>query len=106
MIGKALPPCAGMNNEVRKMETGTLISLGALLIAVISLILNSRKETRSDAAALARIDTHLSTLNSGVNDIRVDLRGMRESISDHSERLARVESKVDSNERRIEALEG
>jgi len=88
------------------METGTLISIGALLVAFVSLILNSRKETRSDAAALARIDTNLSTLNAGVNDIRVDLRSMREAISDHSERLARVESKVDSNERRIEALEG
>lgn len=106
MIGKALPPWRRNENEVKKMETGTLISIGALLVAFVSLILNSRKETRSDAAALARIDTNLSTLNSGVNDIRVDLRGMRESISDHSERLARVESKVDSNERRIEALEG
>lgn len=87
------------------METGTVISIIAALIALASLILNSRKETRSDAAALARIDTSLNTVNSGINDIRVDLRSMRENITDHSIRLARVEEKADSNTRRIKALE-
>ena len=88
------------------METGTVISIAAALIAFVSLILNSRKETRSDAAALARIDTSLNTLNSGVNDIRVELRSMRESITDHSERLARVEARSESNTHRLDTLEG
>lgn len=88
------------------METGTVISLAAALIALIALILNSRRETRSDAAALARIDTSLGTLNSGVNDIRVDLRTMQTSIADHSERLARVEARAESNTHRLDALEG
>ena len=88
------------------METGTVISIAAALIAFVSLILNSRKETRSDAAALARIDTSLNTLNSGVNDIRVELRSMRESITDHSERLARGEARSESNTHRLDTLEG
>lgn len=88
------------------METGTVISLAAALIALIALILNSRRETRSDAAALARIDTSLGTLNSGVNDIRVDLRTMQTSIADHSERLARVEARAESNTHRLDTLEG
>lgn len=88
------------------METGTVISLAAALIALIALILNSRRETRSDAAALARIDTSLGTLNSGVNDIRVDLRTMQTSIADHSERLARVEARSESNTHRLDTLEG
>jgi hypothetical protein len=87
------------------METGTVISIIAALIALASLILNSRKETRSDAAALARIDTSLNTVNSGINDIRVDLRTMRDNVNEHSVRLARVEEKAASNTRRIEALE-
>lgn len=87
------------------METGTIISLGALLIALVSLILNSRKETRTDAAATARIETSLGTLNSGVNDIRVDLRSMRESLAEHSERLIRVETVSQNNARRLDALE-
>lgn len=88
------------------MDTGTVISIAAALIALVSLLLNSRKETRSDAAALARIDTSLNTLNSGVTDIRVDLRSMRESITDHSERLARVEARAESNTHRLDTLEG
>lgn len=88
------------------METGTVISMAAALIALIALILNSRKETRSDAAALARIDTGLSTLNNGVTEIRVDLRSMQGSLNDHSERLARVEARAESNTHRLDALEG
>lgn len=88
------------------MDTGTVISIAAALIALVSLLLNSRKETRSDAAALARIDTSLNTLNSGVTDIRVDLRSMRESITDHSERLARVEARAESNTHRLDTIEG
>lgn len=88
------------------METGTIISIGALIVAFIGLVLNSRKETRTDAAAMAKIETALNTANVGISDIRVDLRSMRESISDHSERLVRVEAKADENSRRISALEG
>ena len=88
------------------MDTGTVISLIAAVIALAALILNGRKETRTDAAALARIDSSLGTLNSGVNDIRVDLRSMRESISDHSERLARVEARAENNSHRLDVLEG
>lgn len=88
------------------METGTVISLVAALIALAALILNSRKETRSDAAALARIDTSLGTLNSGVNDIRVDLRSVRDSLNDHTDRIARVEARAENNTHRLDALEG
>lgn len=88
------------------METGTVISLVAAIIALAALLLNSRKETRSDAAALARIDTSLGTLNSGVTDIRVDLRTMQTSIADHSERIARVEARAESNTHRLDTLEG
>ena len=88
------------------METGTVISLAAAVIALIALILNSRKETRSDAAALARIDTSLTSLNNGVTDIRVDLRSMQGSLNDHSERLAKVEARAESNTHRLDTLEG
>ena len=106
MLVRALPPQRRKAEEVMIMDSGTVISLVAALIALAALILNTRKETRTDAAALARIDTSLSTLNGGVTDIRVELRTMRESITDHSERLARVESRADTNARRLDVLEG
>lgn len=88
------------------MDTGTVISIAAVVISFFALMLNSKKETKSDAAALARIDTALTSLNNGVTEIRVDLRTMQTSITDHSERLARVESRADNNAHRLDILEG
>jgi len=83
-----------------------IISGGALLVAVLGLLLNSRKETRTDAAANAIITTKLDSLITGVDDIRVEMRTMRDTMSDHGERLARVEARAQSNSHRIDALEG
>ena len=88
------------------METGVLISIGALLISFIGLMLNSRKDTRADAATNAILQTKLDGIITGVDDIRIEVRSMRESINDHGERLARVESQMISNTHRLEALEG
>lgn len=83
-----------------------IISGGALLVAVLGLILNSRKETRTDAAQNAIITTKLDSLITGVDDIRVEMRTMRDTMSDHGERLARVEARAQSNSHRIDVLEG
>lgn len=81
------------------METTTIISLGALLVAVLSLVLNSKKETKSDAAALAKIEAGVNTANAGISDLRVDIRSMREAIGDHSERIAQLEARINQLER-------
>lgn len=88
------------------METGFYISLGALLISLVSLVLNGRKDTRSDAAQNAVITTKLDSLINGVDDIRVELRSMRDTLSDHGERLAKVEARAASNSHRLDAIEG
>ena len=104
-----VPITQGTSKErkwVVKMETGVLISIGALLVAFLGLLLNGRKESRSDAASMAEIKTGLNTVNAGVNDIRVELRTMRESLTEHSERLARVEAKAETNSHRLDVIEG
>ncbi|MBQ1778577.1 MAG: hypothetical protein IIZ93_10515 [Acidaminococcaceae bacterium] len=88
------------------METSTIIALGALLVSLVGLFLNGRKDTRHDAAANAIIQTKLDSLISGVDDIRVEMRTMRDTIGDHGERLARVEARAQSNTHRLDALEG
>jgi hypothetical protein len=88
------------------METGVLISGCALLISFVGLMLNSRKDTRADAATNAILQTKLDGIITGVDDIRIEVRSMRESINDHGERLARVESQLISNSHRLDALEG
>ena len=88
------------------MQTGEIISIVAVLISFVALVLNSRKDTRADAAQNATIQTKLDSVKAGVDDIRVDLRTMQTSLGDHSERLARVEAKAENNAKRIDNLEG
>ena len=88
------------------MQPSVLVSIGALLVSLVALVLNSRKDTRQDAAQEAVTQTKLDNLITGVTDIRVEVRSMRESINDHSERLARVEARAESNTHRLDALDG
>ena len=88
------------------MDSGLIVSIVAVVIAMLGLILNSRKETKQDAAALAEIKAGMNTVNNGVTEIRVDLRSMREDLTNHSERLARVEARAENNTRRLDTLEG
>ena len=88
------------------METSTIIAIGALLVSLVGLFLNTRKDTRQDAAANAITQTKLDSLISGVDDIRVEMRTMRDNISNHGERLAKVEARASSNSHRLDVLEG
>lgn len=88
------------------MDTSTLISLGAFLVAVIGLTLNGRKDTRTEAATTAIIQTKLDTLIGGVDEIRVETRSLRQEMSNHGERLAALEARSKSNTHRLDALEG
>lgn len=88
------------------MDAGVYISIAAVVISLVGLLLNGRKDTRTDAAANAIITTKLDSLISGVDDIRVEFRSMRDTLSDHGERLARVEARAQSNTHRIDTLEG
>lgn len=87
------------------MEASTYVALGALLVSLIGLALTIKKDSKSDAASNAITQTKLDNLIGGVNDIRIEVRTMRESINDHSERLARIEARAESNTRRIDLLE-
>ena len=88
------------------MDTTQIIALGALLVAILGFVLNSRKETRSDASTMAQIQTKLDTAVSGITDVRVEIRGIRESLVDHSERIAKIEAKIEATDNRLNVLEG
>lgn len=88
------------------METSTVISLGALAASFIGIYLSSRKETKTDAAATAIIQTKLDALIGGVDEIRVETRSMRQDLYNHGERLAVLEARAKSNTHRLDALEG
>lgn len=74
------------------MDASTILSAAAVLIALVGLIFNSRKDTRQDAAGSARLEAKLDNISGGVEDIRVEMRGMRDRVDGISERLSAVES--------------
>ena len=73
------------------MDITIILSTAAVLISLVGLLLNSRKDTRTDAAASARMEATLGSISSGVDD--------------HGERLARVEARAASNTHRLDALD-
>lgn len=87
------------------MEIKEYLSLAAVVISLVALILNSRKDTRTDAAGVAKMEAKLDSIGSGVEDIRVEMRTMRSKVDDHGERLAKVEARAASNTHRLDALD-
>lgn len=87
------------------MDITIILSMAAMLISLVGLLLNSRKDTRTDAAASARMEATLGSISNGVEDIRVEMRTMRSKLDDHGERLARVEARAASNTHRLDALD-
>ena len=86
------------------METSTILSAAAVLIALVGLIFTSRRDTRQDAAGSARLEAKLDNISGGVEEIRVEMRGMRGRIDTLSERLSAVESSCKSAHHRLDQM--
>ena len=87
------------------MSTANIISLLSLALAFVVLLVNTRKDTRGDAKQEARTEAKLDSITSGVNEIRVDLRGIRDELKDHGLHIAAVESSVKSAHHRLDEVE-
>ncbi|MBP3647197.1 MAG: hypothetical protein J6K55_12330 [Clostridia bacterium] len=87
------------------MNAGNVIALLSLIVAVVVLVMNSRKDVRGDAKQEARTEAKLDGISSGVTEIRVDLRSMREELRDHGQRIAAVEGSAKSAHHRLDDLE-
>ena len=87
------------------MDASTILSAAAVLIALVGLIAASRKDTRQDAAGVAKIEAKLDSISSGVEDIRVETRTTRGRVDALSERVAAVESSCRSAHHRLDQLQ-
>ncbi len=87
------------------MDTTVIISALALVVSGAALLLNSRKESRADAAGSARVEAKLDSIGAGVEDIRVEMRTIRSRVDGLSERVSAVESSVKSAHHRLDQLE-
>lgn len=91
------------------MTTSEIIALGALIVTIIVSLTNSRRGAKTDAADQARQNAELSVkLDSaitGISDIRVDIRGLKNDLAAQGQELARVEASTASAHKRIDELE-
>lgn len=92
------------------MQTSEILSLAAVAVALVGLLLSARKGTREDAregaAGSARLEAKLDSISSGVEDIRVETRAMRNRMDGLAERLSAVESSCKSAHHRLDQLTG
>ena len=80
---------------MKTMGEAQVISLVALAVAFLGLLLNSRKDTRQDAAETARVQAKLDSLINGVDEIRLEMRSMQKDIRTQGERIAKIEGRLD-----------
>ena len=91
------------------VTTSEIIALGALIVTIIVSLTNGRRGAKTDAADQARQNAELSvkldSAISGISDIRVDIRGLKNDLAAQGQELARVEASTESAHKRIDELE-
>ena len=87
-----------------KLGVSEWIALGSLLLALVTVLLNGRKNARTDAAAQARQEAKLDGVSRGVDDIRLDMRSLKQDLSAHAAKLAELESSAKSAHHRIDEI--
>lgn len=92
------------------MSISEIIAAGALLVALVTLLVNRNRDSKTDTkeATTAQVQTmvKLDSIASGVDDIRVEQRAMRERVDKLAERTAGVEQSAKSAHHRLDELEG
>lgn len=87
------------------METGNIIALASVCVALGALLFNLLRGARGDVMASQTIADKLNYISDMVRETRDDVRLVNDKLDDHAARLTKVETKMDEHDRRIERLE-
>lgn len=93
-----------------------LIAIGGFIVALLSLISNKNKNTKENtqkevaeaiktATSNANLNAKLDTIMQNVSEMRIDSRETNNTIKSMSEKLTRVEQKVETHDEIIHKLE-
>lgn len=82
----------------------TTIALIGMVVAFLGLLLTGRRDTRAGAANEAETRATLNSIKNGVDDLRVEIRTMRDKVETLNERLAKVEASAASAHKRIDTI--
>ena len=83
-----------------------LISAAAAISGIVLGWLGRSRTVRQDGAADGELRASVNYIRQAVDDMRVEIRLMRQDYADLVERVARVEESAKSAHRRIDRLEG
>lgn len=99
--------------QLNSLTFAAVISLISAAAAISGIVLGwlghartSRKDAANDAAADADLRTSVNYIRQAVDELRVEIRLLRQDYADLVERVARVEESAKSAHRRIDRLEG
>ena len=82
------------------------VSLGfGIYQGVSNLRRNDRQDNRTEATQITAVIVKLETIGEGVNEIKVDMRNIKNEINDIRERLTKVEESTKSAHHRLDGME-
>lgn len=82
------------------------VSLGfGIYQGVSNLRRNDRQDNRAEATQITAVIVKLETIGEGVNEIKVDMRNIKNEINDIRERLTKVEESTKSAHHRLDGME-
>lgn len=88
------------------MTITALISAVAAISGIVLGWLGRARTVRKDGAQDGELRASVNYIRQGVDDLRVEIRLMRQDYADLVERVVRVEESAKSAHRRIDRLEG
>ncbi len=81
------------------------ISLGfGIYQGVSNLKRNDRQDNRAEATQITAVIVKLETIGEGVNEIKLDMRNIKNEIKDIRERLTKVEESTKSAHHRLDDM--
>ena len=81
------------------------VSLGfGIYQGVSNLKRNDRQDNRAEATQITAVIVKLETIGEGVNEIKLDMRNIRNEIKDIRERLTKVEESTKSAHHRLDDI--
>ncbi|KAB8126943.1 hypothetical protein F9U64_18900 [Gracilibacillus oryzae] len=93
------------------VELGILLSVASVIIAVLGYQLKKQAQQtqhqenlKNDATREAVIETKLDNINTGVENIRIDLRANERQIGAMNERVTRVEESTKQAHKRLDSI--
>lgn len=91
------------------IELALLISIVSVTFGVFSGVANMRRNSKTDdkreATQLTTVIIKLESIESGISEIKAEMRNVKQDVKDLSERIIRAEESCKQAHKRIDSVE-